>query len=317
MSCDSAGALCVRPETTLRKMPLTRIGGAALTALALSVAALAQAPAVHPITGRRIATVMSHLGADWLDRQDREREEEPDRAIAALAIAPGSIVADVGAGSGYMTVRLAAAVGAAGRVYATDVQPEMISRLVARLDSAKIRNVTTVLATPDDPRLPAAALDLVLMVDVYHELSAPQRTLQQLKRTLRGGGRLVLLEYRKEDPTIPIRDEHKMTVAEAKAELEAEGFRLASVIESLPRQHILIFVVGSDRVDRVSQVDRVAPRTRRTRRTWPTRTTGRPDDRTTGRHTNGLEESVAVESGSDGCLGTRSVSSSSRTFSTS
>jgi ubiquinone/menaquinone biosynthesis C-methylase UbiE len=236
----------VCPETTLGNLPLTRMcAAAAIATLVLAQGAVAQAPGVHPVTGRRIATVMSHLGADWLDRPDREREEEPDRAIAALAIAPGSTVADVGAGSGYMTVRLAAAVGPSGRVFATDVQHEMVSRLVARLDAAKIRNVTPVLATPDDPRLPDAALDLVLMVDVYHELSAPQRTLQQLKRTLRPGGRLVLLEYRKEDPAIPIREEHKMTVAEAKAEVEAEGFRLASVIESLPRQHILIFVVAS------------------------------------------------------------------------
>jgi ubiquinone/menaquinone biosynthesis C-methylase UbiE len=217
---------------------------AAVATLVLAQGALAQAPGVHPITGRRIATVMSPLGADWLDRPDREREEEPDRAIAALAIAPGSAVADVGAGSGYMTVRLAAAVGPSGRVFATDVQPEMISRLTARLDAAKIRNVTAILGTPYDPRLPYATLDLVLMVDVYHELAAPQRMLQRLKRALRPGGRLVLVEYRKEDPSIPIREEHKMTVAEAKAEVEAEGYRLASVVETLPRQHILIFVAS-------------------------------------------------------------------------
>jgi len=156
----------VRPETTLRNLPLARICAAAIAMLVMAGGALAQAPGVHPVTGRRIATVMSHLGADWLDRPDREREEEPDRAIAALAIAPGSTVADVGAGSGYMTVRLAAAVGPSGRVYATDLQPEMVSRLVARLDAAKIGNVTPVLAAPDDPRLPGAALDLVLMVDV-------------------------------------------------------------------------------------------------------------------------------------------------------
>jgi ubiquinone/menaquinone biosynthesis C-methylase UbiE len=235
----------VRPETTLRNMHPSRICAAATVAmLVLAQGVPAQTPGVHPITGRHIATVMSHLGADWLDRPDREREEEPDRAIAALALAPGSTVADVGAGSGYMTVRLAAAVGPSGRVYATDVQPEMISRLTARLDAAKIRNVTTILGTPDDPRLPDRTLDLVLMVDVYHELAAPQRMLQRLKRALRPGGRLVLVEYRKEDPSIPIREEHKMTVAEAKAEVEAEGYRLSSVIETLPRQHILIFLVG-------------------------------------------------------------------------
>ena len=214
-----------------------------ITIIALTGGLLAQSSGVHPVTGRRIATVMSHLGADWLDRPERVSEEAPDQAIAALDIAPGATVADVGAGSGYMTVKLAAAVGAAGRVYATDVQPEMIEKLTARVKSAHLANVVPVLATTDDSRLPEGAIDLILMVDVYHELAAPQHTLQQLKRALSPSGRLVLLEYRKEDPSIPIREEHKMSVADAKAELEAEGYRLASVIESLPRQHILIFTV--------------------------------------------------------------------------
>ena len=211
--------------------------------VALTWAALAQSPGTHPITGRRIATVMSHLGAEWLDRPERVLEEEPDKAIAALALSPGATVADVGAGSGYMTMKLATAVGASGRVYATDVQPEMIATLTARVKAANLQNVTPVLSATDDPRLPAGVLDLILMVDVYHELAAPQRMLQQLKRALKPSGRLVLLEYRKEDPSIPIREEHKMTVAEAKTEVEAEGYRLTSVIETLPRQHILIFAL--------------------------------------------------------------------------
>ncbi len=216
----------------------------AITIVALTCTAIAQSPGVHPITGRRIATVMSHLGAEWLDRPERISEEQPDKAIAALAISPGATVADVGAGSGYMTARLAVAVGPTGRVYATDVQPEMIEKLTARVTAANLQNVTPVLSTADDPRLPEGAIDLILMVDVYHELAAPQRVLQQLKRALKPAGRLVLLEYRKEDPSIPIREEHKMTVADAKAEVEAEGYRLASVIETLPRQHILIFSIA-------------------------------------------------------------------------
>jgi len=211
--------------------------------VALTWAALAQSPGTHPITGRRIATVMSHLGADWLDRPERVAEEDPDTAIAALTIGPGATVADVGAGSGYMTMKLANAVGPSGRVYATDVQPEMIAKLTARVKAANLQNVTPVLSATDDPRLPAGVLDLILMVDVYHELASPQRMLQQLKRALKPSGRLVLLEYRKEDPSIPIREEHKMTVAEAKTEVEAEGYRLTSVIETLPRQHILIFAL--------------------------------------------------------------------------
>jgi ubiquinone/menaquinone biosynthesis C-methylase UbiE len=211
---------------------------------ALTCVALAQSAGVHPVTGRRIATVMSHLGSEWLDRPERVSEEDPDKAIAVLGIGPGATVADVGAGSGYMTVKLAAVVGPAGRVYATDVQPEMIEKLTARVKSANLLNVVPILSTTDDPRLPGGSIDLILMVDVYHELAAPQRTLQQLKRALKPSGRLVLLEYRKEDPSIPIREEHKMTVAEAKAELEAEGFQLESVNESLPRQHILIFTIS-------------------------------------------------------------------------
>ena len=214
-----------------------------IAVLALTSIALAQSPGVHPITGRRIATVMSPLGAEWLDRSERLLEEEPDKAIAALEISPGATVADVGAGSGYMTVRLAAAVGSTGRVYATDVQPEMIEKLTARVKAANLQNVTPIISATDDPRLPEGAIDLILMVDVYHELAAPQRMLQQLKRALKPSGQLVLLEYRKEDPSIPIREEHKMTVGDAKAEIEAEGYRLASVIETLPRQHILIFSV--------------------------------------------------------------------------
>ena len=231
----------------MRVAPVERVTALlvrAITIVALTCTAIAQSPGVHPITGRRIATVMSHLGAEWLDRPERVSEEQPDKAIAALAISPGATVADVGAGSGYMTARLAVAVGPTGRVYATDVQPEMIEKLKARVNAANLQNVTPVLSTADDPRLPEGAIDLILMVDVYHELAAPQRVLQQLKRALKPAGRLVLLEYRKEDPSIPIREEHKMTVADAKAEVEAEGYRLASVIETLPRQHILIFSIA-------------------------------------------------------------------------
>jgi ubiquinone/menaquinone biosynthesis C-methylase UbiE len=237
----------VRGARVTRVAPVERVTALvvrAITIVALTCTAIAQSPGVHPITGRRIATVMSHLGAEWLDRPERVSEEQPDKAIAALAISPGATVADVGAGSGYMTARLAVAVGPTGRVYATDVQPEMIEKLKARVNAANLQNVTPVLSTADDPRLPEGAIDLILMVDVYHELAAPQRVLQQLKRALKPAGRLVLLEYRKEDPSIPIREEHKMTVADAKAEVEAEGYRLASVIETLPRQHILIFSIA-------------------------------------------------------------------------
>ena len=219
----------------------------ALAGCALALAATlagAQAvvtPGVHPVSGRRFAGVMGLQGAEWLERSERELEEEPDKALDALGTLTGATVADVGAGSGYFTVRLASRVGSKGRVYANDVQPEMLKMLGARLARERIANVTLVQGALDDPRLPASSLDVVLMVDVYHEFSEPQKMLRAIRAALKPGGRLVLLEYRKEDPDVPIRLEHKMTVEEARLELEAEGFRLAKVDSRLPRQHILIF----------------------------------------------------------------------------
>ena len=217
--------------------------GMALAILGSTVVLAQQivSPGVHPISGRRYAQTMSYLGADWLDRSERIQEEEPDVALDAIKLAVGSTVADVGAGSGYMTVRMAKRVGPTGKVYANDIQPQMLSMLRQRLDREKIANVELVLGGYDDPKLPANAIDLILMVDVYHEFSEPQKMLRKMRDSLKTGARLVLFEYRKEDPSIPIRPDHKMSVAEAKMEVEAEGFTLSSVDERLPRQHILVF----------------------------------------------------------------------------
>jgi len=212
-----------------------------LVAWAIAAALAAQAMPVHPVSGRRIAPVMGWQAAEWLERGEREREEAPDEAIRLLQIPKGAAVADIGAGSGFITERLAARVGPAGKVFANDVQPQMLDLLARRLARKKIGNVTLVQGTLDDPKLPPESVDLALMVDVYHEFSQPQAMLRHLREALKPGGRMVLLEYRKEDPTIPIRPEHKMSVAEAKLEVEAEGFTLSTVDESLPRQHILIF----------------------------------------------------------------------------
>ena len=202
--------------------------------------AVATAPDVHPVSGRRYAQVMGMGGAPWLVRDERIEEENPDKAIDELKLKPGMTVADLGAGVGYMTAKMAKRVGPTGKVYASDLQPEMLVKLRDNMAKAHLTNVIPVQGDVDSTHLPAATMDLVLLVDVYHEFSHPQEMLRQIRATLKDDGRLVLLEYRKEDPRIPIREEHKMSVAEVKLELEAEGFRLSQVIESLPRQHILI-----------------------------------------------------------------------------
>jgi SAM-dependent methyltransferase len=194
----------------------------------------------HPLSGRRIAPVMGVGGADWLDRNEREAEENPDGALDAIGIKPGMVVADVGAGTGYMSLKMAKRVGPTGKVYSEDVQPEMLRRLRQNAAEAKLNNIQTVLGGEADPKLPPDSLDLILLVDVYHEFSQPQKMLRKMRESLKSDGRLVLLEYRKEDPSIPIRPEHKMSVQEVKLEVEAEGFHLDKVLENLPRQHILI-----------------------------------------------------------------------------
>ena len=156
------------------------------------------------------------------------------------------VVADIGAGSGYYSVRMAKRVGPTGRVFATDIQQGMIDILNRRIAGERLDNVTTVLGGVDDPKLPPRSLDLAIMVDVYHELQSPQAFLQRLRECFKPDGRLVLLEFRKEDPRIPILEVHKMSVAEVKQELEAEGFVLDQVIETLPWQHILVLRLKTD-----------------------------------------------------------------------
>jgi SAM-dependent methyltransferase len=218
-----------------------QLGGGLLVLLAATLAA--QMPGTHPVSGRQYAPVMGWQGVNWLERPERMEEEEPDLALSILQIPRGATVADIGAGSGYMTLKMAQRVGPTGRVFANDLQPQMLEILGRRLADRRITNVTLVQGTVDDPKLPPASVDLELLVDVYHEFSQPQAMLRRLREALKPDGRLVLLEYRKEDPAIPIRPEHKMSVAEAKLEVEHEGFTLSKVDEALPRQHILIFTV--------------------------------------------------------------------------
>jgi tRNA A58 N-methylase Trm61 len=208
--------------------------------LAFGAATLFGGQGEHPVTGRQIAGVMGVQGADWLTRPERDKEETPEGALDALGIRPGMVVADVGAGTGYMSLRLAKRVGPSGKVYANDIQPEMLRRLRENAAKAGFANIETVQGEESDPKLPPGRMDLVLLVDVYHEFSKPRQMIDKIREALKPDGRLVLLEYRKEDPNVPIREEHKMTVAEVKAELEPQGFVLSQVIETLPRQHILI-----------------------------------------------------------------------------
>ena len=224
----------------MRQMPWSRIAvGMVFSTLVLVLAASAFQN-VHPVTGRLIAPVMSAAGADWLDRPEREKEENPELALDAIGIRQGMVVADIGAGTGYFSLRLAKRVGPAGKVYANDIQPEMLRRLRENADKAKLKNIETVPGTDVDPKLPAGQMDIVLLVDVYHEFSQPQKMLRKIRDALKPSGRLVLLEYRKEDPSVPILTVHKMSVEEVRKELQAERFIFSQAIESLPRQHILI-----------------------------------------------------------------------------
>ncbi|MFL6462957.1 MAG: class I SAM-dependent methyltransferase [Bryobacteraceae bacterium] len=199
------------------------------------------AQAVHPITGRRIAPVMGMSGADWLDREEREKEEQPEKALAALHLRPGMLVGDVGAGTGFYSLRMAQMVGPNGKVFSNDIQAPMLERLQKNAAAHNIHNIETALGTESNPNLPVNTLDLVVMVDVYHELSRPQRMLDSIRGSLKPDGRLVLLEFRKEDPTVPIRPEHKMSVGEVKAEVIPEGYQFEKVVDTLPWQHIIFF----------------------------------------------------------------------------
>ena len=184
---------------------------------------------------------MGMSGADWLDREEREREEQPEKALAALHLKPGMFVGDVGAGTGFYSLRIAQIVGPTGKVFANDIQPPMLERLRKNAAAHNINNIETVLGSESNPNLPANALDLVLMIDVYHEFSRPQRMLDSIRDSLKPEGQLVLLEFRKEDPTVPIRPEHKMSVDEVKAEVIPEGYRFEKVVDTLPWQHIIFF----------------------------------------------------------------------------
>lgn len=190
--------------------------------------------------GREIATVMGATGANWLERNNRQQEENTALAIDKLPITANSVVADIGAGTGYYTFRIAKKVPQ-GKVYAVEVQDEFIRYLNQKKKELNQQNVQVIKGSATSPNLPAASVDLAIMVDVYHELLFPHEVLQALHKALKPGGKLLLLEYRAEDPTIAIKELHKLSVAQANKELAANGFKLYERKEFLPIQHFLLY----------------------------------------------------------------------------
>lgn len=191
--------------------------------------------------GREIAHVMGHQGANWLERPEREKEEQPDLLIESLKLKPGDVAADIGAGTGYISWRMAGKVGGKGKVYGVDIQPEMLELMAKNMAARGVTNVQGVLGTATDPKLPTRSLDLVIMVDVYHEFDHPYEMMQEICRALKTGGRVVWVEYRAEDPAVPIKPLHKMTAAQVKKEAAMLPLEWVETIETLPRQHVIVF----------------------------------------------------------------------------
>ena len=197
----------------------------------------------HYYMGRLIGQVMPYNNAHHLMRCGRDRQEHPDFMLASLNIQPGMVVADIGAGVGFNSLRLARLVGPYGRVLSTELQPDMLKQLMMNAYMSGVsHNIVPILASQYDANLPPNSCDLILMVDMYHECTNPPAVLNGIRRALKPNGRLVLVEYRLEDARIPsMYDDHRMSVYQAKMELEANGFRLSQLVESLPWQHVLIF----------------------------------------------------------------------------
>ena len=230
---------------------------AGLLGLLLAGAALAQAPAKPPryetrrdhdpngtgkfYMGREIAQVMGYQAANWLERPEREKEEQSSKLLKMLELKPGQVVADVGAGSGYHTFRMAERVGPSGKVFAVDIQKQMLDIIRGRMKRQKVTNVEPVQGTITDPKLPADSVDLILLVDVYHEFSHPFEMAEGMVKALKPGGRLVFVEFRLEDPEVPIKLVHKMTEKQVKKEMAPHPLRHVKTAGGLPWQHVIIF----------------------------------------------------------------------------
>jgi ubiquinone/menaquinone biosynthesis C-methylase UbiE len=192
--------------------------------------------------GREIAHVMGHQAADWLERPERDQEEHTEKMVALLKAKPGDTVADIGAGTGYFSRRLARIIGPSGSVLAVDIQPQMLRLLTNNMAKAGLKNVKPVLGTTKDPKLPADTVNLAFMVDVYHEFDWPYEMMEAITRSLAPNGRVAFVEFRGEDPRVPIKPLHKMTEAQVKKEMTAlTALEWVETIRDLPRQHIIIF----------------------------------------------------------------------------
>ena len=191
--------------------------------------------------GREIAQVMGPGGIEWLDRPEREDEERPEAVMDALGLRSGDVVADLGAGSGYFTFRMAPKVGNTGKVLAVEIQDEMLRTIGRRARALRVANVEEIKGSETDPKLPVRGVDIVLMVDVYHELAYPFEIMTRVRQALKPGGRVVLVEYRKEDPQVPIKEVHKMSLEQLDKEMKVVGLVRSRTVETLPLQHIVIF----------------------------------------------------------------------------
>jgi len=199
------------------------------------------APAATHYMGREIATTMHYSGAPWLVRESREREEDCRRLLAELDVQAGQVICDLGCGNGFYTLPLARLTGKQGKVYAVDIQREMLKLLGQRARAAKISNVVPVLGTATNPRLPQDTFDLVLLVDVYHEFSHPEEMLRAIRKSLKPDGRIALAEFRAEDPEVPIKPLHKMSKKQILNEFTANGFKITGQFDGLPWQHLMFF----------------------------------------------------------------------------
>lgn len=208
-------------------------------------------PAPTRYMGRRIARTMHYLGAEWLVRDSREREEACSRLLAALPIEPGQTVCDLGCGNGFYTLKLAQRVGPRGEVWAVDIQPEMLDLLRERADARGVPNIRPQLGTAVSPNLPEGKFHLVLLVDVYHEFSHPEQMLAEIRNCLRPDGRVALVEYRAEDEQVPIKPLHKMSQRQVMKEYTANGFKLVGQFDELPWQHVFFFARDDSPLERV------------------------------------------------------------------